>query len=92
MAAPAIIFFPHRRNRDGSFDSICITCFATIASAESDAELAVCDKKHICDPSVLSDQANFRRHMQAELLRKSAQTKIDPRLLPKNRMSSPQAI
>jgi hypothetical protein len=89
MAAPAVIFFPHRRNRDGSFDSICVTCFATIASAQSDAALAVYDKKHLCDPGRLSDQANFRRHLQAELRRKSAETKINSHFLPKKRMSSP---
>ena len=72
MAAPAIIFFPHRNNRDGSFDSICTKCFATVASAQTDAALAVYDKKHICDPTVLFDQANFGLHLKAELRRKSA--------------------
>jgi len=28
-------FFPHRRNRDGSFDSICLKCLVTIANEES---------------------------------------------------------
>jgi hypothetical protein len=88
MADPVIIFFPHRHNRDGSFDSICTKCFVTIASAQTDAELAVYDKKHICDPGVLFDQANFGRYLQAELLRKSAETKTSSRLPSKNRMSS----
>jgi hypothetical protein len=88
MAAPAPIF-PHRHNKDGSFDSICTTCFATVASAQLDAELAVYDRKHVCDPEVLWDHANFRRHMQVELRRKSSQIEIKPHILPKKRMSSP---
>jgi hypothetical protein len=32
--------FPHRLNRDGTFDSICRRCFATVASARDEIELA----------------------------------------------------
>ena len=67
MAAPALIFFPHRHNKDGSLDSICTTCFATTASAQIDAELAVYDRKHICDPGVLWNQTNFRRHLRGRI-------------------------
>ncbi len=59
MAAPALVFFPHRHNKDGSFDSICTKCFATIASAQIDAELAVYDRKHVCDPLVLWARQTF---------------------------------
>jgi hypothetical protein len=30
-------FFPHRRNRDGSFDSICLKCLLTIGNARTEA-------------------------------------------------------
>jgi hypothetical protein len=50
-------FFPHRRNRDGSFDSICLKCLLTIANARTEADLAKYEKYHVCNPSVLSQQA-----------------------------------
>jgi hypothetical protein len=40
--------FPHRRNPDGSFDSICPDCFATIAKTQSEAELARHERNHLC--------------------------------------------
>jgi hypothetical protein len=50
-------FFPHRRNRDGSFDSISLKCLLTIANARIEADLAAHDKDHVCNPSILSQQA-----------------------------------
>ena len=41
--------FPHRRNRDGSYDSICTLCFTTVASSETEEELGEAEAKHICD-------------------------------------------
>jgi hypothetical protein len=32
-------FYPHRRNNDGSFDSICLNCFVTLANARTEPEL-----------------------------------------------------
>jgi hypothetical protein len=42
-------FFAHRRNRDGSFTSICLECLATVASHRPDEELKEQDKKHVCE-------------------------------------------
>jgi len=52
-----IVNYPHRRNYDGSYDSICLTCYATIATGKSEAELWEHDKRHICKPSTLSQRA-----------------------------------
>jgi hypothetical protein len=41
--------FPHRRNRDGSFDSICPRCFHTVATRKEESELAKDEHRHICD-------------------------------------------
>jgi hypothetical protein len=41
-------FFPHRRNRDGSFDSICLNCFVTVASRGVESELSELEEKHFC--------------------------------------------
>jgi hypothetical protein len=49
-------FFPHRRNRDGSYDSICLTCLATVGSAGTQEELVQCDKEHVCESSLPVDR------------------------------------
>jgi hypothetical protein len=51
-------FFPHRRNKDGSFNSICLRCFATVASHRTEEELKDQDKNHVCVKSVLSERGN----------------------------------
>jgi hypothetical protein len=40
--------FPHRRNPDGTFDSICIQCFATVATGSVEAELKAAESAHAC--------------------------------------------
>src|SRR3982074_2536226 len=50
--------FPHRRNKDGSFNSICLQCFATIASHMTEEELQELDKHHVCEKSILSERGN----------------------------------
>ena len=42
--------FLHRQNDGGSFNSICSTCFVTVASAEKEYELASNESMHKCDP------------------------------------------
>ena len=41
--------YPHRLNRDGSFDSICPRCFQTIASQYTEVSLAEDERRHICE-------------------------------------------
>jgi len=57
MVVPLPPSFPHRRNRDGSFDSICLKCLLTIATARTEVELARYEKYHVCNPSILSQRA-----------------------------------
>jgi hypothetical protein len=45
--------FSHRQNRDESFDSICRTCWRTIANARIESELAKDEENHVCNPSIL---------------------------------------
>jgi len=45
--------FPHRHNPDGSYDAICTRCFATVATARREDELAALEKAHVCDESKL---------------------------------------
>jgi hypothetical protein len=46
----------HRANPDGTFDSICIRCFTTIASAVTESGLAGPEVEHVCAPSTLSER------------------------------------
>lgn len=59
MAAP-LLFYPHRHNLNGTYDSICLICFATVATTLTEPELAVYDRKHICNQSLLSERRHFK--------------------------------
>lgn len=50
MSSSSISVFSHRENRDGTIDSICLTCYATIASSHSVDDLNAHEKEHRCDP------------------------------------------
>jgi len=51
MTTTCLPAFPHRHNSDGSFDSICAKCFATVANSKLEGELEEPEKQHVCDPS-----------------------------------------
>ena len=38
----------HRHNADGRFDSICLYCFRTVASDNTEARLAEKERRHRC--------------------------------------------
>jgi hypothetical protein len=42
--------FPHRHNSDGSYDSICAECYATVAKVQSEGDLAEHESAHVCQP------------------------------------------
>jgi hypothetical protein len=46
----------HRANNDGTFDSICIRCFETIASAKTEEKLMDAELEHKCPPTTLSQR------------------------------------
>jgi len=43
--------FPHRINCDGTIDSICDQCFATVGTSSSELELASLEAVHACEPA-----------------------------------------
>jgi hypothetical protein len=45
-------FYPHRRNKDGSFSSVCLNCLGTVGTSMIETELAEHDKKHVCSDSL----------------------------------------
>jgi hypothetical protein len=40
--------FVHRPNGDGSFDSICATCFQTVANKKIETDLNFAERTHAC--------------------------------------------
>jgi hypothetical protein len=50
MLRATLSAFPHRKNRDGSYDAICTQCFQTVASASDESDLAAFENAHVCDP------------------------------------------
>ena len=45
--------FAHRRNDDGTYDSICPTCFRTIAQSARELDLHNAEDSHVCNPSLV---------------------------------------
>ena len=43
--------FPHRRNRNGTYDSICRHCAVTVATAATEADLQEHEMNHQCPGS-----------------------------------------
>ena len=41
-------FFPHRRNPDGTYNSICLTCLEMVALNKTEVELKKLDERHVC--------------------------------------------
>lgn len=46
--------FVHLHNDDGTFDSICPSCFHTIAQSAREAGLQNAEDSHVCDPSLVA--------------------------------------
>jgi hypothetical protein len=47
MDRDAISRYAHRPNKDGSYDSICFACFATVATVINEGELAQHERTHV---------------------------------------------
>jgi hypothetical protein len=53
--------YSHRRNPDGSYDSMCPICFATVARSSVEAELTEQEASHVCDWASLAEREYFGR-------------------------------
>jgi hypothetical protein len=51
MNTQSCSFYVHRSNEDGSYDSICVVCYATVASARDETELNSHEHTHVCIPN-----------------------------------------
>jgi hypothetical protein len=56
--------FPHRCNHNGTFDSICIECFQTVATEIEEADLTPHESVHICDGFSLGKMLHPELHRQ----------------------------
>jgi hypothetical protein len=55
--------YTHRENSDGSFDSICMTCYRTIGNALAETALADKEKTHFCSvESTIAGHAYVKSH------------------------------
>ena len=53
--------YPHRQTRDGSYESICLTCFLTISRANTESELRVQEEAHVCSGSLFTTRGDYKR-------------------------------
>jgi hypothetical protein len=54
------IKFVHRKNLDGTFDSICPQCFVTIATCRNETEMLLVERMHVCDVWALARFQNWK--------------------------------
>jgi nicotinamide mononucleotide (NMN) deamidase PncC len=52
---------PRKRNKDGSYDSVCLTCFAIVGGCGPDGQLPEHDKGHVCDSAFFAERGLFTR-------------------------------
>jgi len=56
----AMANYTHRRRKDGLYDSICMSCFMTVAVATTETNLAEIEEAHICDTDPDRQMVNLR--------------------------------
>jgi hypothetical protein len=61
--------FQHRHKRNGGYESICCTCFLTVASVNEKSELHRCEQVHSCDPIQLFEVTEYSRRVYQDLQR-----------------------
>jgi hypothetical protein len=76
--------FVHRPIPDGTTDTICKSCFATVCNSIRETELARAEKSHVCDPSAI---ARFKRMLNPETKNQTETPRPKPRLRSKPPLS-----
>lgn len=59
MLSQTAPYFQHRWNSDGSYDTICLKCFITVANVRTEAELVEFDGEHVCNSDSLARRYTF---------------------------------
>ena len=73
MSSVLLTLYPHRHNADGTYDSICRTCYRTVGSSRSEDELGMLEELHVCMKAHLRKPAEMldfprRSEMHPELI------------------------
>jgi hypothetical protein len=69
--------FARRQNQNSSIDSICTTCFQTIASVACEEELVLHEEKHVCDQNGEFSLLYLNSGRRTDMFRRPAPT-IEP--------------
>jgi hypothetical protein len=64
--------FQYRQNRNGTHDSICCSCFLTVASVAQASGLRELERTHICDPIQLGEVMEYSNRLLKDLQRITA--------------------
>jgi hypothetical protein len=71
MANRTLLAFRRKRNEDGTWDSICLRCFRTAATARDASWLPLLQSTHTCDPmdlhAWLADRERFGLNLPQHL-------------------------
>lgn len=62
------IAYAHRRNTDGTTDSICKNCFVTVSTASGEGDLKRAEHDHLCDPIILDYWSKVKQDGEWPLL------------------------
>jgi hypothetical protein len=68
--------FPHRRNSDGTVDSICPRCFVTIGTSTCESDLPAIEAAHVCDPALLRYYHEQRESKRPPVRQKLPETSL----------------
>ena len=52
---------PRKRNKDGSYTALCLTCFATVGDCDPEGRPEEHAKSHVCDSAFLAERGLFTR-------------------------------
>ena len=55
--------YKHNLDADGQWDSICLSCYRTAASAKSEQELIPTETLHECDKNIRSIAERLRKRL-----------------------------
>ena len=66
MTSSERLKFAHSFVKDGSVDSICPRCFATVASAACETDLVLKEQQHVCDPFLVAHNEFFKKMPRSE--------------------------
>jgi hypothetical protein len=66
MAIERLKHYPHRRNWDKSYDSICPLCYRTIGNRREETELAQDEERHACEGWRLTRWKSEERQVRSQ--------------------------